>query len=218
MKARRMQAFLLALAVAGLAGCQKLMPDKTAQTKEQNAYQKIQTTLLSTTTYQSEATVEYKSNKGSNTYDTLQQCKISGEYRVEVVAPENVAGNVTLSDGKTICQFNPKITGRIAIGTKESQERTEILLTTFIKNYLKSQEVSISVANLGQGQCTVLEAVIPGDHPYLSSEKLWVDNQTLKPVKLVVYDPDGGERIIVTYQNFQYNVPLSDSLFTVSQK
>lgn len=218
MKARCMQFFVLALAVAALSGCQKLMPDKTAQTKEQNAYQKIQTTLLNTKTYQSEATVEYKSNKGSNTYGTLQQCKISGEYRVEVTAPENVAGNVTLSDSKTICQFNPKIAGRIAIGTKESQERTEILLTSFIKNYLKSQEVSISVANLGQGQCTVLEAVIPGEHPYLRSEKLWVDNQTLKPVKLVVYDPDGGERIIVTYQKFEYNVPLDDSLFTVSQQ
>lgn len=218
MKVRRMQIFVLALAIAALTGCQKLIPDKMPQTKEQNAYQKIQTTLLNTTSYQCDATVEYKSNKSSSTYGTRQQSRISGEYRVEVTSPENVAGNVTLSDGKTICQFNPKIAGRIAIGTKESQERTEILLTTFIKNYLKSQEVSISVANLGQGQCTVLEAVIPGDHPYLSSEKLWVDNETFKPVKLVVYDPDGGERIIVTYQDFQYNVPLDDNLFTVSGK
>jgi outer membrane lipoprotein-sorting protein len=68
---------------------------------------------------------------------------------------------------------------------------------------------------MDEGQCTVLEAIIPGSHPYLSSEKLWVDNKTSKPVKLVIYDPDGAERIIVTYGAFEYNVELDDSLFTI---
>jgi outer membrane lipoprotein-sorting protein len=42
-----------------------------------------------------------------------------------------------------------------------------------------------------------------------------MDNETLKPVKMVVYDPDGAERIIVTFNVFEYNVALDDSLFTM---
>lgn len=205
---------LLAFAVILIiTGCRS--SNDKAPTKDQTAYEKIQVQLLSMESYRSEATVEYISNKGTNSYDTFQLCKITGEYRIEVVAPENVAGNVTMSDGTTIYQFNPKISGKIAMGTKESQERSEVFVTSFLKNYLKSQEVSISVASLGAGQCTVLEASIPGDHPYLTSEKLWVDNTTLMPVKLVVYDPDGAERIVVTYKNFEYNVTLEDANFKI---
>jgi outer membrane lipoprotein-sorting protein len=197
-------------ALFAAAGCQG-----TGQTKKetQNAYEKIQSILVNIETYMCEATVEYKSNKGSNVYNTVQKCKITGEYRVEVVGPEKVAGNVTLSDGKTIYQFNKKLSGRIAVATKESQERSEIFFTSFIKNYLKSNETAVSAAKIADEPCTVLEAQIPGSHPYLASEKIWIDNKTLKPVKLIIYDPQGSERIIVTYKSFEYNVPLENSEF-----
>ncbi len=180
---------------------------------EQSTYEKIQKELLNLETYKSDATVEYISNKGRNKYDTMQLAKMTGEYRVEVKGPKEAEGNVTLSDGKVICQYNEKISGKISIGTKESQERSEIFVTSFIKNYLSSQEVSVSVSNFDEGKCTVLEANIPGEHPYLRTEKIFVDNATLTPVKLVVYDPNGSERIIVTFSNFEYNVPIEDSQF-----
>ncbi|MDR1560569.1 MAG: hypothetical protein LBS84_12930 [Clostridiales bacterium] len=209
MRLKRLTALLMT-ALFAAAGCQG-----TGQTKKetQNAYEKIQSILVNIETYMCEATVEYKSNKGSNVYNTVQKCKITGEYRVEVVGPEKVAGNVTLSDGKTIYQFNKKLSGRIAVATKESQERSEIFFTSFIKNYLKSNETAVSAAKIADEPCTVLEAQIPGSHPYLASEKIWIDNKTLKPVKLIIYDPQGSERIIVTYKSFEYNVPLENSEF-----
>ena len=196
-----------------LSGC------KSGQTGEESAspYEKIQKQLVEMESYRSNATVEYKSNKGSTVYDTFQQCKAEGKYRIEVTGPDNVAGNVTLSDGKMIYQFNPKISGKVSVGTKENQERSEIFVTSFMKNYLNSQEVSVTVGSFGQGNCTVLEAIVPGSHPYLATEKLWVDNKTCLPVKLIVYDPEGGERIIVTYKDFEYNVTLEDGIFTLEQ-
>lgn len=178
-----------------------------------SAYEKIQDTLVNIKSYQSEATVKYISNKGSNEYLTLQYCKMTGEYRVEVIAPENVSGNITVFDGNTITQFNSKISGKVSVGTTESPERSEIFLTSFINNYLTSDEVSVNVANLEDGKCTVLEADISGDHPYLNSEKLWIDNNTLKPLQLIIYDQDGTERIIVTYNNIEFNTDLDDNLF-----
>jgi outer membrane lipoprotein-sorting protein len=211
-KMKKISLFFLATAVAFLAGCSSY--SGTGQS-DVNIYEKIQKRLVKLETYRSEATVEYKSNKGTNVYDTLQQCKAGGQYRVEVTGPKNVAGNVTLSDGKVIAQFNPKISGKISVGVKENPERSEIFLTSFIKNYLNSQEVSVTAGNFNNGKCTILEADVPGDHPYLATEKLWVDNKTLNPVKLVVYDPDLSERIVVNYNSFDYNIPLEDSLFAI---
>jgi outer membrane lipoprotein-sorting protein len=206
-KAARLAAAAMALVL--FTACQGISKNPAAQ----SAYQRIQTLLVNLQTYKSEATVEYKSNKGSNTYETLQKCKITGEYRVEVTGPDKVAGNITLSDGKTIYQFNTKIQGKLAVATKESQERSEIFLTSFVKNYLQSQDTSVAAAKVEGDPCTVLEATVPGSHPYLATEKLWVDNQTFKPIKLIIYDPQGSERIIVTYKTFDYNVQLEETEF-----
>jgi len=182
------------------------------------AYEKVQNMLLKLTTYEAAATVTFISNKNSHEYETLQHGKITGEYRIEVTGPEKVAGNVTVFDGKVICQFNGRTSGKMTVASAEAPERAELFLTSFIKNYVKSQEVSISVANMDESVCTVLEASIPGEHPYLRTEKLWVDNKTLKPVQLAIYDPDGGERILVTYRSFEYNKVLDDALFTVTSE
>ncbi|MDR2899329.1 MAG: hypothetical protein LBU94_03365, partial [Clostridiales bacterium] len=148
----RLAAIFIVLTVI-FSGCSILKSnDGVADT---SAYEKIQKTLMDMKSYQAQAQVKYISNKNENEYDTLQQCKITGEYRIEVTGPENVKGNVTLSDGKTICQFNPNVSSKIAVGSKESPERSEIFLTSFIKNYVNSNEVSLEVANFGEGKATV---------------------------------------------------------------
>lgn len=202
--------FLLMAAVMLFTSC---AASKTA--KDEAAYDKIQKKLINLQSYEATGTVTYISNKNTHTYDVTQFCKITGEYRVEVTGPEKVAGNITICDGKTIAQFNNRIKGKLIVGTQDSSERYEIFLTSFVKNYVKSQEVSVSVAKMNESACTVLEAKIPGEHPYLSTEKLWVDNTTLNPVKLVIYDPDGGERVVVNFISFEYNKELDDKLFLI---
>ncbi len=203
---------VVCLAFGLFTGC-KPKEETKEKAIEQSTYEQVQKALIGMQTYVSEASVTYISNKNSNTYETLQQCKSSGEYRVEVISPERAAGNITISDGAVITQFNKRINGKVSIATKENMDRSEIFVTSFVKNYVQSQEVSVSVGNFGSGKATVLEAVIPGNHPYLATEKLWVDNKTLKPVKLVVYDPDGSERIVVMYKTFEYNIELEETVF-----
>ena len=207
--------FLMAMMAITItfSGCSMLKSNDGSA--DANAYEKIQKQLMGMKSYQSEATVKYISNKNTNEYETLQQCKITGEYRIEVTGPENVRGNITLSDGETICQFNPNVSGKIAVGSKDSPERSEIFLTSFVKNYLNSKEVSLEVSNFGEGRATILEASVPGSHPYLTNEKLWVDNETYKPLQLIIYVPDGAERLVVTYKTFEYNPKLDDDLFKI---
>jgi len=183
--------------------------------EEMSASEQIHRMLASLENYRAIATVEYHSNKGVNTYEIVQHARITGEYRVEVTGPENVAGSVTASDGSQIFQFNSRVNGRVSILVQETPERSEIFLTTFARNYLGSADISVSVADMDEGLRTVLEAPVPGNHPYLAISRLWVDNTTLLPVKLIVFDQDGAERIVVTYHIFEANVEMDDALFTL---
>jgi len=186
-----------------------------ANEAEISAFEQVQRKLVELENFRAIATVEFNSNKGTNVYETVQHAKISGEYRVEVTGPAHVAGSVTASDGAQILQFNSRVSGRVSVLVQETPERSEILLTSFVRNYLSSQEISVSVADMDEGLRTVLEATVPGNHPYLTISRLWVDNETLLPVKLVVFDQDGAERIVITYHVFEFNVEMDDALFTL---
>lgn len=60
-----------------------------------------------------------------------------------------------------------------------------------------------------------MEAVIPGDNKFTATEKLWIDNETLNPVKLVIYDSNGGEKYVIEYNDFQYDPQFEDPIFSV---
>jgi len=206
---------LLGTMLVLLASCRGSNLRGLSDAVELTASEQVHRMLFELTSYRAVATVEYRSNRGANTYETVQHARITGEYRIEVTGPPDVAGSVTVSDGRQIQQFNSRINGRVSIAVSETPERSEIFLTSFILNYKTCQEVSVSVADMDEGIRTVLEANIPGSHPYLATSRLWVDNETLIPVKLIIFDADGAERVVVTYHIFEYNVELEDELFTV---
>ena len=62
---------------------------------------------------------------------------------------------------------------------------------------------------------TILEANVPSDSKYFKTEKLYINNNTKLPEKLIIYDEDGKERILVEYQNFEYNPKIEDSNFNI---
>ena len=200
--------------ILSLSGCKNFSGSKK-NFDDQSSYKKINAMLMNLKSYRCKANVKYISNKNTIEYVTIQECKSDGKYKIEIIEPENSSGNITLNDGEKICQFNSKINGRVTLLKRENMERSEIFLPSFIKNYCQSLETSVSVAALDKSKCTVLEALIPSNHPYLSSEKLFIDNKTAKPVELVIYDKDNSERIIVSFIDFEYNVELDDSLFKI---
>lgn len=177
--------------------------------------EKIQKQLNEMTSYSCTATLKRISNKGENTYEIKQYYKSSGEYRLEMISPETVSGNFTVFDGKSIGQFNPRVSGKIIKNVAENKQRNELFLGNFVKNYMQSENVSILTANMDLGKCTVLEAVIPGNNKYTATEKLWIDEETLLPVQFVIYDVDGKERYIINYKDFEFNIELDENLFKI---
>jgi len=184
---------------------------------EQSVMEKIQKRLNDMESYRCTATLTRITNKGENTYGIEQYYKMSGEYKLIITSPDKLKGNYTVYDGESVCQFSASAGGKVVADAPESQARNELFLGSFIKNYLQSEEVSVDVAVMDESRCTVLEAVIPGNNKYTSTEKLWIDNETLDPVRLAIYDLDGKERYIIDYDTFEYNCAFEEGTFYIDK-
>ena len=177
----------------------------------------IQKQLAEMEGYTCTATLTRTNERGEQTYETKQYCKSTGEYRLELTAPENVAGNYTVFDGERICQYNPRLDSSIISDIPESQHRNELFLSQFIQNYMQSEGVSVETAALDESRCIVLEAIIPGNDAALASEKLWVDRESLLPVRFVIYDAEGEERYSMDYSSFEFDPQFDDALSTIEE-
>lgn len=186
--------------------------------QNRTAYPTIQEKLTSMESYRTDAELTYISGKGETQYTASQIADKSGRYRIETSKPEEYTGNIVMYDGKMVWQYNPSLKdNKISVNPPDKAARREIILFSFLENYVKSKDVSLSVASLDESLCTVLEAQIPGDNKLLATEKLWVDNETQNPVRLVIYDSENKERIVAQFSNFEYNYPIDDNTFVLKQ-
>ena len=207
---RRTLSLLLSFTLLfGIAACSREEP--------MTELESIQKQLAEMKGYTCTATLTRTSHRGEQTYETKQYYKSTGEYRLELLFPENVAGNYTVFDGEHICQYNPRLDSSIIKDVPESQHRNELFLGQFIANYMQSEGVSVEAAALDASRCIVLEAVIPGKDADLSTEKLWVDRETLLPVRFIIYDTDEKERYRMDYTSFEFDPQFDESLFTIEE-
>ncbi|HOA79851.1 MAG TPA: hypothetical protein PKK61_02150 [Defluviitaleaceae bacterium] len=198
-----------------IAGC--FLASCSFKQEAKSPIEKIHEKFTAMDSYACIADLTYISNKGENTYKTKQYYKMTGEYRMEIIAPENLQGLTTVYDGEKVMQYNPRLLGEVVNEIPQSKTINEIFLGVFLKNYFQSEEVALEVFSSNYEDYTVLEAVIPEGGKYLSTEKLWISNNSLNPTKLVIYDEDRKERIIVEYHEFKYNVNLDESVFKINK-
>ena len=132
---------------------------------------------------------------------------------METISPKSAEGSIILFDGKMIWQYNPKIDGKISSESSDKQARSEILISSFVENYIKTKDGAVKSGSFDESKCTVLEAEINGKSKIFSQEKLWVDNDTLIPIKLEIYDNEQKTRAVVVFKDFEYNPNIPENTF-----
>mgnify|MGYP000258355581 CR=1 FL=1 len=73
----------------------------------------------------------------------------------------------------------------------------------------------METASFDSSKCVVLEAVIPGNDDGLATEKLWIDRESLLPVRFVIYDADDKERYRMDYHelpSIRNSMPIPSEL------
>ncbi|MBR1737931.1 MAG: outer membrane lipoprotein carrier protein LolA [Firmicutes bacterium] len=165
--------------------------------------------------YSAKMNITYISNKGEITYEGEQGASVDGRYRITTTKPEEVESCVIINDGKMIWQYNPRVSSTFSVKANDKKERYELIIFSFIKNYRNSENVKEETED---GKYTVLEANIEGGGKYISSEKLWIENENFTPVKLIIYDDEGKERIREEFSGFDTKPAFEEGYFLPQNK
>ena len=184
--------------------------------------------------YQATVLVTFHSNKGANTYTVQQQVLSSGAYRMEVMAPENCKGVVTICDGITTIQQDSSIGMRVE--ATDTPVRGALFLFDFWQQYLQSasgyiQGGALSVSAMPEysdvetpekikpsAEEYMLETRLKGTHEKLAVQRLWVNSENGYPLRMAVYDDQGEPSITMEFLDFQPNVTLDPSLFATREE
>lgn len=183
--------------------------------KQKSHPNEAQERLVTMDSYACVASISHLSDENSNTYDTNQVYEMAGRYRFEVTNPAHIKGLTTIYNGQKVIQYNPQLEDPKVVELQTNEFRNQIFLGAFVKNYLQSEDVAIEVQKMEGAITTMLEAVIPGGSRHMSTQRLWLDHKTQKPVRMVIYNEDDVETIKVEFIEFTYNPKINESIFSI---
>ncbi len=160
--------------------------------------------------YEARVNVVFFSNKGENHYTVHQRVKVTGEYRLEILEPENFAGVLTICDGNRVVQSDPAIGGLVE--AKPTPVRDALLLYPFLEAYLQNGGETCD----GEEDTLILSAQYPGDHRKIVSAQLRLAKGSGLPLSLVVSDEAGNPSLHMTFLNFQLNPEFDETTFQIA--
>lgn len=165
------------------------------------AYEKIYEKYSNLNFFEAEAEVSVKSSLGTNTYTVKQYYLSPNNYKTEVVAPENLKGTgYSFCDGKLYLKFPED--EKISLGDYVSEDKSYVFINDFFEEYYKSESSLAETKGTVKSNSTLLKYTLSDKNPKRHSQSLWINNSSFLPEKLVTYDIDKNEVIIVTYKSF----------------
>ena len=171
--------------------------------------------------FSAEIEVTVTVERTTNTYQMRQYYK-SDMFREDILSPENLAGTTYIFAGGTMLVIPPDNNDDIQF--KDIPEtRNYTFLPEFFSRYFNAEaevsSINTELTDIAEDDnVTVLEIQLDGNNIYRASQKLWIDNQTLKPIRLETFDVNGTSLITVTFTEFNLNTNISDEIFNIPRE
>ncbi|KUO77770.1 MAG: hypothetical protein APF77_06435 [Clostridia bacterium BRH_c25] len=173
--------------------------------------------LLKLTDYTCDVTMRVTNNRSTNLYKLKHFYKSPDKYRVEVLAPKELEGQVTIYSGSSSYIYHPRINQYLATENFSGSVEYNSFIGSFMNHIGKSDDIKISSEKEGNKELIVMEFEVPEPNSYMSIEKLWLDPEAAVPLKAVIYGKDGKASVEIYYNNFVYNPGLKDRDFEIIQ-
>ncbi len=196
--------FLIAL----LTACQ--------QPTNEEVFYKAQKKLGEMEGYQCTAKIYVQRENEEKEYIFKQTFQYPDKYRLEVLSPENLKGNLTISNGKTAWMKHPSINQVWKMDQFEQSQEQLMFIGYFMRNLLNSEETNLESKSLDGNDYIVITTTLPGGNYYFNEQKLWIDTEKMTPNKLYILDEKGKTRFRVTFEDFEYNPKLQEDLFNLN--
>jgi len=149
-----------------------------------------------------------------NIYVVRQHFIAPNKFHEEVLAPENLVGMTYVFANGVVSIFPPVNCDGISLEIAPNN-RNYTLLPEFFERYFNSDYavIAVSVDTSNDDSATILEVQLEGENIYRANQKLWLDNETLQPIKLETYNADGDVLISAVFTEFNFNAKIDESIF-----
>lgn len=197
---------LVLMIICLFTGCGKM--------KGYNVYEKVYSTYKNMESYSAEVEVTSYSNNSENKYSLIQQYKAPDKQRCEYVA-EVGGSNITVINGNAGKLISGDTMAEIGLDEAAVKEKNYLMLNTFFEIYYSSEETAVKTNGNDNSGTIRLSAQTGSSNPYRNKIELLVDSQTMKPLKMTVYDDKNKPSLCVEYKSFELNKSIDDEIFSV---
>lgn len=150
-------------------------------------------------------------------YEFNQIFMYPDKYRLEVISPKSIEGNVTIFNGKTAWIEHAAINQTWKMDNFQQSKEQLMFIGYFLQNFINSENSTYHSESLEGRETIVITTELPGGNPHFHSQKLWMDRKDLTPIKLTIVDHSDKPRFEVYYEDFKINPDLEESLFYLDQ-
>jgi len=198
---------VLIIVCAGLTGCGMI--------KQKKNFGEAGRRLLKLEAYTCDVVMKVTNNRSTMEYRLKHSYKSPDKYRVEVLAPRELQGQVTIYNGHSSYIYHPGINQYFVTEDFSGSMEYNSFIGSFMEHIRKAGEIRISYEKYGDKECIVAEFEIPEPNRYMHVEKLWIDRSEIVPLRAEIYGSDGKTYVEISYDNFVYNPRLEDGDFEI---
>lgn len=182
---------------------------------ESGIYEKIHRYYNKMESYSAKVVLTVKGNRGENVYELEQKVAKNDKMLSSVLSPDNVKGIQTVKNGERVkVIYNGK--EKRELESEASADLDLSYVNNFFSLYYRSEETAVSVsANDKKGGTTLLETDLTDKSARRQKASMLVDNQTLAPKNITVYDMGGNVVFIAEFVEFRYNDKIDNEIFEI---
>jgi hypothetical protein len=174
---------------------------KLFKTGNNMSNQEVVDYILNISSYETNITVEVKSNKNSNKYILNQKFVSPNISSQEVLEPSNIAGIKIINDGNTLKLENSLLSLNNVYENYSYLGDNCLDLKSFIEDY-KADSNSNYYEENGKIVMTTKSKL---DNKYIMQKILYVDSQSAKPINLEIKDYNQNTLIYILYNKVELN-------------
>ena len=163
--------------------------------------QEIVDYILNTSSYEAQVTVNVTSNKNNNKYILKQTYQNPDKSTQEVIEPSNIEGIKIENDGEKIKIENSRLNLNTILENYNYLGDNSLDLHSFIEDYRKDDKATSEETE----KEIIMKARNHIENIYIQNKTLYIDKQTLKPIKMEIKDNKQKTTIYILYNEVKVN-------------
>jgi len=168
--------------------------------------EEVENYILNISSYDAEIEVCVESNKNTNKYILKQKYCSSNIASQEVIEPKNIEGMMIKYDGTNLQISNSKLNLNTIYENYTYITDNVLWLSDFIQNYKENN------GKITEENGIIIMETKCNENKYSAYEKLYIDRNANKIMKLVVEDENKKNRIYITYNKIEIGSLNKDSV------